>query len=198
MMISAKIRIPLERVAVLIGQKGMIKLRLESEAKIELDIDSEEGHVEVIATDETEDPTIVWAVRDCVKAIGRGFSPQRALALLDPDIFLEVIPLDGPPKWIQRMRGRLIGERGKTRRIIEQNTDAQLSVFGQTVSIIGTLEELRVAKDAIEMLLRGDRHSSVYRYLQNLRFQQKMKPLQLWRDEPSEALPPEFSDENNS
>ncbi|MHA2233069.1 MAG: KH domain-containing protein, partial [Candidatus Hodarchaeales archaeon] len=176
MMISAKIRIPLERVAVLIGQKGMTKLRLESEAKIELDIDSEEGNVEVIATDETEDPTIVWAVRDSVKAIGRGFSPQRALALLDPDVFLEVIPLDGPPKWIQRMRGRLIGERGKTRRIIEQNTDAQISVFGQTVSIIGTLEEIRVAKDAIEMLLRGDRHSSVYRYLQNLRFQQKMKP----------------------
>lgn len=195
MMISAKIRIPLERVAVLIGQNGKTKLQLESEAKVELDIDSEEGQVEVLATDEAEDPTMVWAVRDCIKAIGRGFSPQRAFALLDPDIFLEVIPLDGPPKWIQRMRGRLIGERGKTRRIIEQNTDAQISVFGQTVSIIGTLEEIKAAKEAIEMLLRGDRHSSVYRYLQNLRFQQKMKPGQLWRDEPSDAFPSDFSEE---
>ncbi|MFX0114600.1 MAG: KH domain-containing protein [Candidatus Hodarchaeota archaeon] len=198
MMISAKIRIPLERIAVLIGQNGQTKLQLETEAKVELDIDSEEGHVEVLATEETEDPTIVWAVRDCVKAIGRGFSPQRAFALLDPDIFLEVLPIEGPPKWIQRMRGRLIGERGKTRRIIEQNTDAQISIFGQTVSIIGTLEEIKLAKEAVEMLLRGDRHSSVYRYLQNLRFQQKMKPQQLWRDEPPEAYPSEVFDEDNS
>ncbi|MHA2272443.1 MAG: KH domain-containing protein [Candidatus Hodarchaeales archaeon] len=195
MMISAKIRIPLERIAVLIGQNGKTKLQLESEANVELDIDSEEGQVEVLATDEAEDPTIVWAVRDCVQAIGRGFSPQRAFALLDPDIFLEIIPLEGPPKWIQRMRGRLIGERGKTRRIIEQNTDAQISVFGQTVAIIGTLEEIKAAKEAIEMLLRGDRHSSVYRYLQNLRFQQKLKPSQLWRDEPSDAFPSDFYEE---
>jgi len=195
MLISTRVHIPLERVAILIGQDGRIKLQLEKEARVELDIDSEDGYVDILLTSETEDPTVAWAVRDCIKAIGRGFNPRRAFALLDPDIFLEIIPLEGSPKWIQRMRGRLIGERGKTRRIIEQNTDAQISVYGQTVSVIGTLEEIRVAREAIQMLLRGDRHSSVYRYLQNLRFQQRIKSPQLWRDEPTDILPPETPDE---
>ncbi len=188
-MISSTLRIPLERIAVLIGQEGKTKQQIENETQVQIEVDSEEGSIEISATEEIDDPTIVWAVRDCVKAIGRGFSPRRALALLDPDIFLEIIPLEGPPKWIQRMRGRLIGERGKTRRIIEQNTDAMVSVYGQTISIIGSIEEIKAAKEAVEMLIRGDRHGTVYRYLQNLRFQQKLQPQKIWRDGPSDYIP---------
>jgi len=110
---------------------------------------------------------------DLVKAIGRGFSPHRAMRLLDEDEYLEVIELGDfigkRSDQLSRVRSRLIGTNGKTRRIIEDLTGAYMSIYGSTVSLIGNSVQLPIAKTAVEMILRGSEHATVYRYLERSR-----------------------------
>ena len=79
---------------------------------------------------------------------------------------------------------------GKTRRLIEELTDTQVAVFGHTVSIIGTIEQAGVAREAVEMLVKGSMHSTVYRILHRKRRELKKKTLELWEKPPEEKQRP--------
>jgi ribosomal RNA assembly protein len=164
------VRIPTERVGVLIGTDGETKELIEKRSGVRMRIDTE-GEVDI--EDSPNDPLASLKVMDLVKAIGRGFSPQRAMRLLDEDEYLEVIELSDfigkKSDQLVRMRARVIGTNGKTRRIIEDLTGANISVFGSTVSIIGNSVQLPIAKTAVEMILRGSEHATVYRYLERSR-----------------------------
>jgi ribosomal RNA assembly protein len=87
---------------------------------------------------------------------------------------------------IKRVQGRIIGMSGKTRRIIEELTDTNVSVYGHTVGIIGTLEQVQIAREAIEMLIKGSMHGTVYRYLHRKRRELKKKKFELWEKPPKE------------
>lgn len=164
------VRIPKERVGALIGTDGETKHLIERRAGVKLRIDTE-GEVDI--DDNPEDPLAALKVMDLVKAVGRGFAPHRAMRLLDDDEYLEVIELGDfiakRTDQMSRVRSRLIGTNGKTRRIIEDLTGAYMSIYGSTVSIIGNSVQLPVAKTAVEMILRGSEHSTVYRYLERSR-----------------------------
>ncbi len=82
---------------------------------------------------------------------------------------------------IKRLSGRIIGREGKTRRLIEELTDTYVSVYGHTVSIIGTIEEAEIARQAVEMFIRGRLHSSVYRFLHAKRREIKKRKMELWK-----------------
>jgi ribosomal RNA assembly protein len=68
-----------------------------------------------------------------------------------------------------RLKGRVIGEEGKARRIIEELTETYISVFGNTVSIIGQAYNVSICRRAIESLLSGSPHSGVYFWLEKKR-----------------------------
>lgn len=173
------VRVPKERIGVLIGKKGETKKGIEERTKTHIDIDSESGEVFISSTRETEDPLAVWKARDVVRAIGRGFSPEKAFRLLEEGETLEVIDLTdiviGNDKHaLPRVRGRIIGRRGRTREIIEEMSGAYVSVYGKTVAIIGNPIQVEIAKNAVEKLAKGSRHGSVYKYLER-----KKKDLEL-------------------
>lgn len=170
------VKIPKERVGVLIGEKGAIKSMIEERSGVKLIIDSNVGDVTIDDT-EVEDPVIGLKVRDIVKAIARGFSPQKAFRLFDDEVYFELIDIRDhvgkSAKRIKLMKGRLIGTEGKTRRIIEELTGASVSIYGNTVGIIGKLMAVDTSKRAVEMVLRGSEHSAVYRFLEGKRKEMK-------------------------
>ncbi len=186
MVIESHLKIPKSRIGSIIGKKGETKLELESMTGVSININSEDGSVHIISTAETPDPTYVWKARDILKAIGKGFSAEKAFNLLDDSIFLETIELEGSRNNIRRIKSRLIGEKGKTRRMIESNTDALVSVFANQVSIIGELEEIKYAREAISQLIHGSKHGTVYRYLEQLRFRSKQEPMRIWKERQTE------------
>jgi ribosomal RNA assembly protein len=158
-------RITKERIGVLIGKKGMTKREIEEKTKTNILIDSEEG---LVAIEGEEADGFLRAV-EIVKAIARGFSPERAFTLFeDEDLYLEIIDLsdvaDGPGK-MERIRGRIIGREGKSRSQIEDLTSTEISVYGKTVAIIGMIDQVKVAREAIEMLINGVSHESVFAFL---------------------------------
>ncbi len=182
---DARIRIPKSRIAVVIGPDGAIKRQLEKITNVMISIDSADGLVVLESTEDCEDPLAVWKARDIVQAIGRGFSPQHAFSLLDDDVYLRIINLEefgNTSNQIRRLKGRVIGQGGKTRRNIEELTDTYVAVMGNTISVIGEVETQQVAVNAIVRLLRGAEHSTVNRYLNAQRRQmKKRRALELWR-----------------
>ena len=112
----------------------------------------------------------LFSAKTIVKAIGRGFSPQNAFKLLDENEQLEIIDLKNlGEKKLKIIKARLIGTNGKTRKLIEKYSSCAISVYGKTVSIIGNYEQIQTAKEAVEMIIRGSKHTIVYRYLQEHR-----------------------------
>jgi len=183
------VKVPSERVGVLIGRDGTTKRALEEELGVELTIDSREGTVNVKSDSVTgADP--LSAVR-VVEAIGRGFSPQRAKRLMEDGVSLEVIDLRDyagkSANSLDRIRGRVIGLRGKSRRVIEELTRCYVSVYGRTVSIIGEAEEVQLAAEAVRTLASGSQHRTVYNTLQKARTKRKMERMFLWEGSTPEA-----------
>jgi ribosomal RNA assembly protein len=72
------------------------------------------------------------------------------------------------------MRARVIGTKGKTRRLFEELTGAYMSVYGNTVALIGDTFQLDIAMRALDMLLSGSEHSAVYRFLEGKRAEIKI------------------------
>jgi ribosomal RNA assembly protein len=162
-----EIKIPKERVAVLIGKKGETKNRIETTAGVSLTIDSREGDVEV----KGEDALQLYVTRDIIRAIGRGFNPEIALLLLKQDYVFEVIDISTFVKesHMLRVKGRLIGKEGKARKVIEELTQTSMSVYGKSVAIIGESENVGMCKRAVESLLQGAPHAVVYKWLEKRR-----------------------------
>ncbi len=119
---------------------------------------------------------------EVIKAIARGFSPEKALKLLDSeDLILDVIDLSkfsDSPADLKRVKGRIIGKSGKTREVIEQMSGARVSVYGKTISMIGDAEQLTTTRAAIDMLLDGAPHGAVYSYLEKRRRELKRSQLE--------------------
>jgi len=180
------VKIPKERVGVLVGPHGTIRSLIEERLNVRLKVDSDSGDVEIALSPKASDPTALFRARDIVTAIGRGFSAEHAFKLLDDeDALLEIIDLHesiGKSEAdLKRVRGRVIGKEGRTRSIIEELTETQVSVYGHTISIIGEGEQIEIAKQAIRMLLHGSLHSTVYRFLHKKRRDLKKKKLEIWK-----------------
>ena len=165
------LKIPQNRVGALIGTNGDVKKSIEKLTGTILDIDSDDGTVYITPREDMEDPLGVWNANHIVKAIARGFNPDVAMKLIHDDIYLEVMKLPlyigKSKKALSRYKGRIIGTNGKTRELITELADVDMAVYGKTVSLIGEMENILVAKEAIEMILNGSRHKSVYSFLEN-------------------------------
>lgn len=151
------IKVPKERVAVLIGKNGETKKLLESRTKTRLDIDSKSGEVEVQG--KSDNALQYYIATQIVKAIARGFSPEHALKLLDENCYLDIIDIEdfvgSKEREMHSKKGRLIGKQGKVRERIEEETGCLISVYGKTVGIIGTPEGMELCRKAVEMILEG-------------------------------------------
>ena len=161
------VTIPQDRIGVLIGEGGATMRAIEDRAEVRLNIDSESGSV---AVESVGDPVTGMVAPDIVRAVGRGFSPEQALTLLDDDLRrFELIDIDAATrnqKDLQRQKGRLIGENGRTRELMEELTGAEVVIYGTTVGIIGSPEEVAAVRRAVEMILDGAPHGAVYAYLE--------------------------------
>jgi ribosomal RNA assembly protein len=108
----------------------------------------------------------LYQAKTIVKAMGRGFSPEKAYRLLEENDVLEIIELGQfNDNKIRLIKSRLIGTQGKAWRMIEKFSGCSMSVYGKTVALIGTYEQLNIAKEAVQMIIRGSKHSKVYGFL---------------------------------
>ena len=163
-----ELKIPRDRIAVLIGKEGKLKKELEEQCESKIEIDSKEGDVTIRSTDSLK----LFVLKDIVRAVSRGFNPEIAMQLLKQDYIFELLNIMDYVKnkdHLPRIRGRVIGKNGKARETIEELTETKIVVYGKTVGIIGFVDSVAISRRAIEELLEGALHKSVYRMLEKHR-----------------------------
>src|SRR3989344_5579921 len=148
-MYEEEIKIPKDRIAVLIGEKGSTRKLLEERTSTKLQIDSKEGDIRISG----EDNLNIFITKNIIKAIGRGFNPSIAIRLLSEDTYFELISLvdfaGKSKKKMDRLKSRVIGTRGKCRSTIERMTNTNIVIYGKTISIIGKDSDVGLAKRAL-------------------------------------------------
>ena len=187
---SYEIKIPKDRIAVLIGKNGEIKKNLEESTHTKIDIDSKEGDVTVTGSD----AILLYSTRNVIRAIARGYNPEIAQLLLRQDYVFELMPVTQYVKnkeHLERVKGRVIGKKGKARSVLEELTETHISVYGKTIGIIGLGENVNISRRAIESLLAGTPHSKIYKWLEKQR-----KDMQLFKMKQDLGIPEEEKNEN--
>ncbi len=168
-MFNQEIKLPKDRIAVLIGKKGEVRKHIEKRFNAKIRIDSKSGDVLVSG----EDSFDLYIVGQVINAIARGFNPEIAETLSNEENIFEYIDIStfakGNKSKLFRLRSRVIGTEGRARKLIEQLTNTNIVVYGKTVGIIGKTENVLNAKRAIENLLRGSKHGNVYAMLERER-----------------------------
>ncbi len=162
-----KLLIPKERIAVIIGSRGIVKRDIEKKTKTKITIQDD---IEI----EGESLDVLTA-ENIITAIGRGFSPFNAFELLEEENTLMIIELPRDQKALKRVRSRLIGTRGKTRKNVEEYTKTAISIYGKTAAVIGTYENAEFARVALQKLIKGFTHKSVYKFLEEQQKRNKLK-----------------------
>ena len=183
------LKIPDDRIGVLIGTEGETKRRIEELAGVSIEVDSESGAVSV-TRGEDADPVRSLKGPRIVKAIARGFPPESALRLLDDVdgdedmVIYESINIKkatGSDGETRAKKGRLIGRDGRTRELMEELTGAEVRIYGKTFGAIGTPQQVDVATTAAEMLLDGAPHGTVYSYMEDKRNEMKRSGIEYVR-----------------
>ncbi len=109
-----------------------------------------------------------------IEAINLGFTTDKALLLTEDYIFEKINIKDLTKRQdLDRIRGRIIGTKGKTRKTIESLSDCFISLHDNIVGIIGRAEDIEKAMQALTSIIQGSKQSKVYSYLEREKTKEK-------------------------
>ncbi len=179
------IKVSQDRIGVIVGKKGAVKSEIESKCNVVLDIDGDSGDVAICFKNNHSLTTSgLFKASEIILAISKGFSPERSFRLLSDDSILQLIDLreyaGKSMNSMGRIKSRIIGQSGRSRKNIEDFTGADISIYGHFVGFIGNYEETSLALNAVTMLCEGSSHKAVYHMLEEFKRKKKLEKMDLW------------------
>ncbi|KAI8802301.1 hypothetical protein BJ742DRAFT_833558 [Cladochytrium replicatum] len=173
-----RIPIPPHRMTPL--QKNWIKIYtpLTENLQLQVRMNLKSKCVEVRTCEDTQDAGALQKAADFVKAFALGFEIADALALLRmDDLYLETFEVKDVKTLhgdhMSRAIGRIVGKDGKTKYTIENSSRTRVVVADSKVHILGTFQNIKVARDAIVRLILGSTPGKVYSQLRIVSARQK-------------------------
>lgn len=134
---------------------------IELKTECEISFDKEENCIRI----KGKDAFAEYTAKEVIFAYGRGFSVKDACKLMNEEIYIKVINFKEYTKnkdRIKLIKSRIIGTEGRAKVHIEGVSSAIISVYGNTVSIIGDVNAVRDAETAVATIIGGGSHRSAY------------------------------------
>ena len=162
-----KVNVPAHRFAPLKEHWMALYEPVTKQMKIDVRMNLKLKKVELKTTDGTEDESALQKSADFVQAFLLGFDVQDAVALLRlDDLYLECFEVKDVKtlrgEHMSRGIGRLAGKNGKTKFTIENATRTRIVIADQHIRILGSFQNIKVARDAICSLILGSPPGKVY------------------------------------
>jgi RNA-binding protein PNO1 len=148
--------------------------------KLNIRFDPVKKCIELKTCELTESPLALQKAHDFVKAFCLGFELRDAIALLrlddlfiDSFEFKDVKILHG--EHLSRAIGRVAGHGGKTKFTIENATKTRIVVADTHVHLLGSFQNIRVAKRALCRLIIGSPPGKIYTQMRNVSTRNKQR-----------------------
>lgn len=123
-----------------------------AQKKLSLSVDYHELVLSVSTTQKTRDPYGIISGRDVLKLISRGVPLAKAAAVLEDDVYCDIIQINkmvrNKDTFIKR-RERLLGPYNNTIKSLELLTDCYILPYGNTVSAIGDYKKLKEVRRVV-------------------------------------------------
>jgi ribosomal RNA assembly protein len=102
------------------------------------------------------------------EAVNHGFSVEEALDLKQEGIIFQTINIKDLTKRtdLERVRGRIIGTRGKTLNTLKKLTGCNIALSDNHIGIIGSALAIEDAVQALTSLVQGSKQGNVYARLE--------------------------------
>ncbi len=158
-----QILIPIER-AKLLEKKMLAKAESRLHCKIGI---HDENQVVINGK-----PYDEYNAKNILQAFGRGFPFDTSCKLLSENYYFKYIDLRDMfrnKEQVRRIKARIIGEDGRAKAYMESISEADIAIYGDTISLIGTIEGIHIATVAIEILLGGGTHKTAYKAMEDAR-----------------------------
>jgi ribosomal RNA assembly protein len=120
----------------------------------------------------------VVKMRDFLISLTLGVDEFDAKKLLTDEYMLYLIDLKtiiDSKEDISRILARIIGEEGKIKKRISEATGCSLYISDSKIALIGSYDEIEYAKNAIQIIIDGSPHARLFKYLEKVIRERKMK-----------------------
>lgn len=168
-----RIRVPPHRLTPLRQEWDVIMQPIVEHLLLQIRFNPKMRAVELKTSQHTMDPGAIQKGADFVQAFMLGFEVQDAVALLRlDDLYIDtfevkdVKTLNGDH--LSRAIGRIAGQDGKTRFAIENATRTRVVLADSRIHILGSYQNISLARNAICDLILGAPPGKVYNKMRNV------------------------------
>jgi len=170
---SRKVTVPQHRMAPMRENWPKIYEPIVTHMKLQIRMNIPSKCVEIRTSPLTEDVGALQKAADFLRAFILGFAVNDAVALLRLDeLFIESFEVNDVKMLrgdnLSRAVGRIVGKDGKTRFTIENATRTRIIVADTKIHILGSFNNIKIARDSICSLILGSPPGKVYAKLQNV------------------------------
>ncbi|KAJ1957102.1 pre-rRNA-processing protein pno1 [Dispira parvispora] len=168
-----RILIPQHRMAPLKTNWLKIYNPIVEHLKLDIRVNPRQRSLELRTNKLTEDSGAIQKATDFIRAFTLGFDVDDAIALLRlDDLYIDsfeikdVKSLQGDH--LSRAIGRIAGKGGKTKFTIENATKTRIALADTKIHIMGSFQNIKVARDAVVSLILGSPPGKVYSTLRTI------------------------------